>query len=91
MSDVAPISGPIAPGLDAPVKVDRPLATESTPTRGADQAEFSQAAQLLSRLADLPVRQDLIDRIRGEIDAGTYDTSDKIDSLLDNLAEDILD
>lgn len=91
MSEVAPISRTASAGLDAPntpPRVDAPLAT---PQRTADRAEFSHAAQLLSRLADLPVRENLVDRIRTEIANGTYDSPDKIDALLDNLAEDIIE
>ena len=64
--------------------------TATSPIRSADRAEFSQAAQLLSKLAEMPdVRQDLIDQVRAEIDAGTYETAEKIDQVLDNLPEDL--
>ena len=55
--------------------------------RGSDRAEFSDAAQLLSRVPD--VRQDLIDRVKGEIDRGTYETDEKIDKAIESLLEDL--
>ena len=54
------------------------------------KVELSEHARLLSKLAELPdVRQDLVDRVKAEIEAGTYDTADKIDALLDELARDL--
>ena len=34
-----------------------------------------------------PIRQDLVDRVRKEIAAGTYDTPEKWDAALDRLLE----
>lgn len=36
---------------------------------------------------DQPIRADLVRRVRGEILAGTYDTSEKLEAALDRLAE----
>ena len=91
MNEVGPISDPQAP---VAVKNGRqPRHTSQAAartTRASDCAEFSQAARLLSKLAELPdVRQDLIDRVRAEIDAGTYETSERIDAAIDRLPEDL--
>ena len=62
----------------------------STPTRGGDRVELSLPARLLSRLNQSPeIRQDLVDRVRAEIEAGTYDTSDKIEALIPDLLADL--
>lgn len=73
-----------------------PRTPEASPARPAsaaareDSADISRGAQLLSRLSELPdVRQDLIDRVRGEIAAGGYDSEDKVDALLDELVDDL--
>jgi len=72
---------------------DRPAPVRaSTPAiaRGKDQAQISTAAQMLSRLSQLPeVRQDLVDQIRGQIADGTYDVESKIDAILDDIGADL--
>ncbi len=61
-----------------------------SPPRSADRAEFSDAAQLLSRLKELPdVRNDLVERVRGEIATGTYLTDAKLRQAIDEMLEDI--
>lgn len=48
--------------------------------------EVSTLARSLSRLnQDEPVRQNLIDRVRAEIEAGRYDTPDKVDAAVENI------
>lgn len=90
MSEVGPITKPPVAASVQPGRQPRPTSTATSPIRSADRAEFSQAAQLLSKLAEMPdVRQDLIDQVRAEIDAGTYETAEKIDQVLDNLPEDL--
>lgn len=57
--------------------------------RSQDRAEISPIAHLLSKLRALPeVRQDLIDRVRAEIAAGTADTDEKLRASLDELIDD---
>ena len=58
--------------------------------RDTDQAEFSRLSQYLSKLRDLPpIRQDLVNDVRNKLDAGNYTTSDKVDYLIDELADDL--
>lgn len=57
--------------------------------RGADRVEFSAVATYLSKLRDLPIRQDVVDRVRAEIAAGTYDTPEKLDAAVNELLADI--
>lgn len=38
----------------------------------------------------VPIRQALVERVRAEIAKGTYETPDKIEALLNNLAKDLL-
>lgn len=60
---------------------------ESTPARrGEDRVEVSALAQSLARLKqEPPVRQDLIDRVRAEIEAGAYDTPERLDVAVDRI------
>ena len=89
MNPISPLGKSAGPSLN---HVDRATHTE-TPTkatpRRSDKVELSDAARLLSRLSQLPdVRQDLVDRVRSEIEAGTYETPEKIDAVVRALAED---
>lgn len=77
---------------DYPRQINKPAARSQAPPRvGAiDRAEFSLPARMLSKLNQIPeIRQDLVDRVRSEIDAGNYDTPDKIDAILGDLLEDL--
>ena len=57
--------------------------------RGQDRVEVSALAQSLSRLnQEPPVRQELIDRVRAQIEAGTYDTPERVDAAIDNFLRD---
>jgi negative regulator of flagellin synthesis FlgM len=94
MSDIAPNSI----GRAAAAAINRPptnghgkaLQDVTRPTRGADRVEFSQTAQLLSRLQDMPdIRFDLVARVKAEIAAGTYETPDKLDAALEGLIDDL--
>ena len=50
----------------------------------------TEAARLLSKLSALPdVRSELVDRIRQEIASGTYETEDRLDQAVANLAEEL--
>ncbi len=90
MSNVSPIQGPqIVPV--APRGAGGPAAA-STPSVGRerDHADFSVIARFRSQLASLPeVRQNVIDRVRAEIEAGDYESADKIEAAIDALVEDL--
>ena len=60
------------------------------PIRRQDSVEVSEAARLLAKLAELPdVRQDLVDRVKAEIEAGSYETTKKLETAIESLAEDL--
>jgi len=57
-----------------------------TPPTETDHVEVSRLSELRARLANLPpIRQSLVDRVRAEIEAGTYDTDKKLDAAIDAL------
>jgi negative regulator of flagellin synthesis FlgM len=75
----------------------------SAPAAGAsgaqqvDRVEFSPAAQEAARLAEAAsaaatpgggeVRTDLVNRLRAEISAGTYETPERLDGALERLLD----
>jgi len=90
MNDITPVNRSSASTLNRSNHLARPKASVSPPTRGSDKAEFSQAARLLSRIADLPdIRQEKVNQVRAEIANGTYLTEDKIEASLDGLITDL--
>jgi len=92
MSDVVPLNG-----TQSSLPVNRPgrtpAAGETRPAGRApvgDKVEVSVVARMLAKMAELPdVRHDLVDRVKHEIEAGTYETPDKLDAALDELAQDV--
>lgn len=74
----------VSPG---PSRADSPVVV-----RSADQLDLSDNAVLLSRLRDLPaIRSDLVDRVRSEIDSGSYDTPEKLDQAVQSLVHELTD
>jgi negative regulator of flagellin synthesis FlgM len=56
-----------------------------------DTAEVSTIAKLVAQVNALPdVRADLVERVRAEIAAGTYETPERMDVAIDRLTDDLL-
>ncbi len=92
MSDISRIHGPLPPALDAALRHQRQTTPPAAAGRGGDRVEFSSAARLLGQTAGPEnVRQSLIDQVRAEIAAGTYETPEKLDAAIDALAADLSD
>ena len=61
----------------------------ATNARANDCCEVSEMATYLSKLSALPqVRQDLVNSVREQIAAGTYDTPERLDAALNVLLSD---
>lgn len=62
------------------------------PTRNSDpvdQVQLSDHARWLDRLHDLPIRSDLVARIKSEIESGAYDIDARLDHAAKAIAEDL--
>ena len=91
MSDIAPISRSSGAYQAVGRRSVSSDGSASASGRSSDSVQFSSAAQLLSKLHELPeTRKDLIDRIRAEIKSGTYDTDEKLNAALDGAIDDAL-
>ena len=91
MADIRPVAQPgnVANVLESG-RAQRPAGESAVRSRASDKVELSNTAQLLNKLRELPdVRQDMIDRIRAELAAGTYDTPEKMDAALEKLLDDL--
>src|SRR5262245_10857509 len=64
----------------------------STPEAHPDAVELSEHARWMHELATLPpARLQLIERIRGQIEQGVYETDQKIDAAANRLAQELLE
>ncbi|HEY6564107.1 MAG TPA: flagellar biosynthesis anti-sigma factor FlgM [Pirellulaceae bacterium] len=58
---------------------------------GVDQVEISPEAEWVSRIEDVSdVRTELVQRIRQEIAAGTYETGEKLDIAIGRLLDEVV-
>ena len=56
----------------------------------ADQLDISPEADMISRLRDVPdIRADRVAEIRHQIEAGTYETSEKLDIAVGRLLDEL--
>lgn len=97
MHQFSPIDAPRTnrPGRIRPVEVaaneapQEPSRSAGT-GRGSDRVEVSSVARFLNQLKNGGFeRTDLINKVRAEIEAGTYDTDEKFESVIDAIKEDL--
>lgn len=78
VSQIAPAS--TASAATAPVQT----------TAVQDTVEISTVARLAAQIHDLPpVRTEVVQRVKAELAAGTYETQDKIDVAIDRLMDEM--
>lgn len=80
-----------AQSLNGPQRLNRTQSTAAQkaaePMHGADQLDISHEAQMASRANEATgdFRADLVASIRSQIQAGTYDTPEKLDIAVGRL------
>src|ERR1043165_2992974 len=89
MSDIAPVSG-VPGGLDLPpLPSDRPSSArpaDRLAARPSDRVDLSERARFLTKLASMPpVRRDVVDRVRRQLDAGSYDSDEVVDRTVSSI------
>jgi len=90
MSDISPISRPQHATLNGNSRSGRVDTATATATRGSDSVELSSQARLLSKLKELPdIREGLVSSVRAQIDAGQYETDERLDTAINGLIEDL--
>jgi flagellar biosynthesis anti-sigma factor FlgM len=91
MSDISPIGRPHAAAVNGSAhSAARINGSGAHAPRAADSVEFSDAARYLSQLKENePVREDLVSRIRSQIESGTYESDAKLDAAIDALVDDL--
>ena len=78
-------------GTNAPHFAHRGQATQDTsPASGADRVDISPAAEAAIQAAETgQIRQALVNSIRAQIAAGTYDTPAKLEAALERMLDEI--
>ena len=91
MSNIHGIQPPVAPKpIDATDAISAGNNKVMPPTV-SDVIEISDVAKLAAKIAELPpVRTELVERVKAEIVAGTYETNEKLDIAVDKLMEELL-
>jgi anti-sigma28 factor (negative regulator of flagellin synthesis) len=89
MSDINPIGRSGIPPMNSarPKRSAEPVNGHAQ-RNGQDAVELSDRARLLSKLHELPdIRQDLVDRVKTDIELDRYETDEKINAALNALLE----
>jgi anti-sigma28 factor (negative regulator of flagellin synthesis) len=95
MPDVSSIgSGPVGPvnrpGLHHHGPDNGRIRTDPNQPASSDRVELSDHARLLDEIRRLPeVRSDRVEAVREALDAGTYETEDRLNTAIERLLEDI--
>ena len=72
----------------APVAGQRPDRADYRTS--ADAVEISEVGAMLARLRELPhIRTELVERVRAQIDAGTYETPERLDKTVERILEEL--
>jgi negative regulator of flagellin synthesis FlgM len=92
MTNINGVQPPAAPqpieGISQAGSVNRPLETGNI----SDVVEISSsAASLVAKVKDIPeVRTELVQRVKAEIAAGTYETPERIELAVDRLMDELI-
>ena len=78
-------------GINAPHSAHRSQASQNAPASGAaDRLDISAAADAAAQAAETgSVRLDLVNNIRSQIAAGTYETPAKLDAALERMLDEM--
>ena len=90
MSDINPIIRSQQPTYESVNKPASATGDTRSTARTSDRVELSEQARLLSKLKQLPeVREGLVNSVKSQIDAGTYDTDERFDTAINALLDDL--
>lgn len=79
-----------AQSLRAPHRAPAASPPGASSSFGVDELDISSEADFVSQVHDLPdIRADRVAQIRAQIQAGVYETPDKISKALDSLLDEI--
>ncbi len=71
-----------------PVGRLQPKARAAEASGAGDTVEISEAGKLAAKIHDTSLtRMDIVERVKGQIAAGTYETPDRIETTVNRLVE----
>jgi negative regulator of flagellin synthesis FlgM len=78
-------------GINPPHNLQRGQSARSAPApQGSDRVDISPAAEAAAQAAESgAIRQELVQQIRAQIAAGTYETPEKLGVAVDRLLDEI--
>jgi negative regulator of flagellin synthesis FlgM len=82
-------NSPLQKIIPQPVQRELP-AQPPTQQPAVDRVELSGMSHLLKALKSNDIRADKVAQIKAQIEAGTYETEDKLDIAADRLLDDLL-
>lgn len=91
MADVAPVAGAgahrLVPSVAGPSRAG-PESVDRAPVK--DRVEVSAVARYLSMTREVPpIRAELVERIRSEIESGTYETPERIEAAIERMRDEL--
>jgi len=90
MSDINPITRPQQTAFESVSKPNAAAGDNAAAARTGDRVELSEQARLLSKLKQLPeIREGLVNSVKSQIEAGTYDTEERFDTAINALLDDL--
>ena len=91
MTDIHGIQPPIAPRPVEPTSQIQAGNEKVQPAGISDVVEISDIAKLAAKIQELPeVRTELVQQVRDELAAGSYETPEKLEIAIDRLMEEFL-
>lgn len=75
--------------IQNPIQKEIPAAANAPQRSPADKLELSGMSHLLTTLKSNDIRVDKVQQIKSQIEAGTYETDDKLDRAADRLLDDL--
>jgi negative regulator of flagellin synthesis FlgM len=94
MTDISSVSVSQNVGRAEPRSADADRVRRAPPPaaaqRPSDEVELSDRARLLGQLKTLPeIREDLVAKIRQQIEDGNYETQEKLEAAVQRMVEDL--
>ena len=88
MADVFGIDPSISAGRISPADQSRPKTPTVEASAAGDTVKISEAGNLAAKIHEIPiVRVELIEQVKAQIAAGTYETPERIEAAVKGLAE----
>jgi flagellar biosynthesis anti-sigma factor FlgM len=82
-------SSPVQKIVQSPVQRSLPADETAAPTRPSDRLELTGNGQYLQSLKANDVRTDKVQTIKSQIEAGTYETDEKLNATLDKILDEL--